>query len=335
MKKKSEGVKTDLEERDSGIFGVSRRDFLTYCGGLAGALALGCAGEGEKPASPPPKKEKIARTIEKAAGKPPVIWLEGQDCAGCSISFLNAEKPSIAEVILDKISLRYHESVMAASGHTADRVMEETRKEGGYVLVVEGAVPAADDRFCMVGGRPFREILGECAKGAAAIIAVGACATYGGIPGAAPSQGKGISGYVGGRPVINLPLCPVHHEHLLATIVYYLENKKAPELDEHGRPLMFFAKTVHDQCERKEAYDAGNYLNDWNDPAQAGWCLAEKGCKGPETYSDCPTRKYNGGVNWCIGAGAPCQGCAEPAFYGQVSPLFASRTPVPGKEDLA
>lgn len=284
---------------------------------------------------PAPTQAQVAETLRHAALKPPVVWLEGQDCAGCSISFLNAEQPSIADVILDGISLRYHESVMAASGHIAETALQEAVKAGGYVLVVEGAIPSADDRFCMVGGRPFREVVEECAKGAAAIIAAGACAAYGGIPGATPSKGQGVTTYVKDKPVINLPQCPVHHEHLLATIVHVLEREDAPELDTHGRPLMFFSKTVHDQCERKAAFEAGNYLNDWNDPAQAGWCLAEKGCKGPVTYSDCPTRKYNGGVNWCVAAGAPCQGCAEPTFYEEMAPLFASRTPAPGKVGLA
>ncbi len=303
---------------------------------MAGALAQGCAVKGgSRPAPSSPTQAKVAETLRAAAGKPPVVWLQGQDCAGCSVSFLNVEQPSAADVILDKISLRYHEPLMAGSGLVAERALRETVRAGGYMLVVEGAIPSADDRFCMVGGRAFREILEECAKGASTVIAAGACAAFGGIPGATPSKGRGVAAYVKNTPVVNLPQCPVHHEHLLATIVYVLEHKQVPELDTHGRPLMFFSKTVHDQCERKAAYEAGNYLNDWNNPAQAGWCLAEKGCKGPVTYSDCPTRKDNGGVNWCIAAGAPCQGCAEPTFYEEMAPLFAARTLARGKAGLA
>jgi len=225
--------------------------------------------------------------------------------------------------VLDTISLRYHEAIMAASGHVSEAALAATLAAGGYVLIVEGSIPGADDRFCEIGGKPFRKIVEECAEKAAAIIAIGACATYGGIPGACPSQGKGVGEIVKGKPVINLPHCPVHHEHLLETIVYYLTERAVPELDDKGRPKLFFSKLVHDQCPRKKHYDEGNYLTDWNDPAQRDWCLAEKGCKGPETYSDCVTRKYNGGVNHCLLCGSPCQGCSEPGFYGAHSPLYA------------
>jgi len=265
----------------------------------------------------------VAKAIEAAAKKPPVIWLEGQDCAGCSISFLSSEQPSAAELILDTLSLRYHEAVMAAAGHKAEHAMAETIKEGGYVLVVEGSIPATEDRFCMVGGRPFREILLECAAGAAAIVAVGSCAAFGGIPGDTVSQGKGVAHFVKDKPVINLPMCPVHPEHMVETIVYFLQNKAAPPLDKHGRPELFFSKTVHDLCERKKHFDNDEYLTDWNDPKQKDWCLGEKGCKGSDTYSDCPTRMYNGKLSYCIDAGCPCMGCAEPTFYAGNSPLYA------------
>ena len=261
------------------LFGLSRRSFLYYCGGLAGSLALmGCGGDKDA--------KKVAKTLTAAAGKPPVIWLQGQDCTGCSISLLNTETPSASELILDTISLRYHEAVMAGSGHVSEQVLADTIKEGGYVLVVEGSIPKADDRFCMIGGKPFKDILLECARDAAAIIAVGSCASFGGIPAASPSLGMPVSHFVKNKPIINLPHCPVHHEHLVTTIVYYLEEKSVPELDKLGRPKLFFSKLVHDQCSRKEAYDNNKFLSDWNDPKQAGWCLADKGCKGTEAYSE-------------------------------------------------
>ena len=310
----------DPEEK---VFGsLSRRDFLQYCGGLAAVLTLpGCGKQPETSA------EDVMRTLARAAtsGKPPVIWLEGQDCAGCSIAFLNLEEPSIGDVLLKSISLRYHETVMAASGKISEAALAETMTAGGYILVVEGSVPAADDRFCTVGGRPFREILDSCAKNAGLILAVGACASFGGLPGASPSQGKGVSEYVTNKPLINLPMCPAHPEHVLATIVYYLQNQKAPALDGSKRPTMFYGSTVHSQCERRRFFTQQKFLADWNDPAQASYCLYQKGCRGRTTYADCPTRKFNGKVNHCIGSGSPCQGCAEPSFYRNEEPLFAER----------
>ena len=292
---------------------ITRRDFLKYCAGVTAALG----------ASDLFTFEKVVHALEAAGKKPPVVWLEGQDCAGCTISLISGADPTPASLILDKISVRYHETIMAAAGHQAEKAMEEAIREGGYVLIVEGSIPKADDRFCMVGGKPFRATVMEAAEKAAAIIAVGACASYGGIPKATPSQGMPVSQVVFGKPIINLPTCPVHMDHLVGTIVYFLVTKKAPPLDNLGRPLMYFSQTVHENCRRRGHFDADEYLTDWNDPAQREWCLLKKGCKGPETYSDCPVRRWNNGINFCIDCGAPCQGCAEPGFYQEMSPLYA------------
>lgn len=292
--------------------GVNRRDFLKYCAITAAALGL----------SELEFTTRLAQAMETASNKPPVIWLEGQDCAGCTISFTGILNPPASSIILDKISLRYHETVMAAAGHLSEKVYHETVKKGGYVLIVEGSVPSADDRFCMVGGRPFRRIVEEAASRAAAIIAVGACAAYGGIPAATPSKGIGLNKVLPGKPVINLPTCPVHPDHLAGTILYFLTTGKVPELDKIGRPVMYFRESIHDNCRRRAHFDAGRFLKDWNDPKQKDWCLFEKGCKGPVTYSDCAVRRWNNGINFCIDCGAPCQGCAEPGFYADMTPLY-------------
>lgn len=294
--------------------GINRRDFLKYCAATAAVLGL----------SELEFTTKVAQALEAASKKPPVIWLEGQDCAGCTISFTGILNPPASSIILDKISLRYHETAMAAAGHLAEKVYQDTVKEGGYVLIVEGSVPSADDRFCMVGGRPFKKILEEAAKNAAAIIAVGACAAYGGIPAATPSKGIGLNKALPGKAVINLPTCPVHPDHLSGTILYFLTTGKVPELDKIGRPMVYFGQSIHDNCRRRSYFDAGKFLKDWNDPKQKDFCLYEKGCKGPVTYSDCPVRRWNEGVNFCIDCGAPCQGCAEPGFYAGMTPLYTA-----------
>jgi hydrogenase small subunit len=292
--------------------GIGRRTFLKICASTAAFFGL----------SQSQVMEGLARAVGNSGAKPAVIWLEGQDCAGCSISFTGSLNPPATTILLDKISLRYHETVMAASGHQAEEAYHHAMKEGGYVLVVEGSVPSADDRFCMIGGRAFREIVEEAAENAAAIIAVGACATYGGIPAATPSKGVGLRDALPGKTVINLPTCPVHPEHLVGTVSYFLATGKAPALDDDGRPLAFYRALIHDNCRRRGEFENGNFLQDWNDPAQKDWCLYEKGCKGPETYSDCPIRRWNDGVNFCIDCGAGCMGCAQPDFYDGMSPLF-------------
>lgn len=296
--------------------GVERRDFLKYCVATAALFGL----------SEFEFTTKLAYALETASKKPPVIWLEGQDCAGCTISFLGVMNPPVSSIILDKISLRYHETAMAAAGHLAEEAYEETMKKGGYILIVEGSVPSADDRFCVIGKRPFKKILEEAAANAAAIIAVGACATYGGIPAATPSKGIGLNKALPGKAVINLPTCPVHPDHLVGTILYFLTTGKVPELDSIGRPVMYYRESIHDNCRRRGHFDAGRFLTDWNDPKQEDWCMLMKGCKGPMTNSDCPIRRWNDGINFCIDCGAVCMGCAEPGFYAEMTPLYTAES---------
>jgi hydrogenase small subunit len=296
--------------------GINRRDFLKYCSVTAALFGL----------SELDFTTRFAHAVETASAKPPVIWLEGQDCAGCTISFLGISNPPVASIILDKISLRYHETAMAAAGYQAEEAYRETVKKGGYVLIVEGSVPSADDRYCMIGGRPFRKILEEAAKNAAAIIAVGACATYGGIPAATPSKGIGLNKALPGKTVINIPTCPAHPDHIAGTLLYFLTTGKVPELDSIGRPKMYFRELIHDNCRRRAHFDAGQFLTDWNDPTQKDWCMLQKGCKGPLTTSDCPVRRWNNGISFCIDCGAVCMGCAEPGFYAQMTPLYTAES---------
>jgi len=295
---------------------INRRDFMKYCATTAAVLGL----------SELEFVTKVSEVLAGAASKPPVIWLQGQDCAGCSISFAGALNPPIASMLLDRVSVRYHEAIMAASGHVAEAALKETVQAGGFVLCVEGAIPTKDDRFCMVGGRPFREAVEEAAAKAAAIIAVGACATYGGIPAAGPTGAVGVTKIIKDKPVINLSTCPVHCDHLIGTVLYYLTTSKVPPLDKLGRPKMYFGELVHDNCRRRSYFDNEMFLTDWNDPAQKNWCLYQKGCKGPDTYADCPVRRWNDGLNFCIDCGAGCMGCSEPEFYAGMSPLYTAES---------
>ncbi len=304
------------------IRGISRRDFLKYVGMLGVMTGL--------------SESAILKSLAQAAeqggsGKFPVVWLNGQDCTGCTISLTGSLNPPVASLILDKLSIRYHETIMAASGEVAEQAYKDALKKGGYLLVVEGSIPEADDRFCMIGGRPFKKIVKEAAAKASMIVAVGACASFGGIPAATPSRGMGVKKLLPEKTVINLSTCPVHPEHLVGTIVQILTTGKAPELDENGRPKIYFGPVVHDNCKRRKNFDDSKFLKDWNDPAQKDYCLFEKGCKGPNTNSDCPVRLWNDKTNFCIDCGAGCQGCSDPTFYGKMTPLFTSEGEVSRK----
>jgi hydrogenase small subunit len=310
--------------RELKAYGVSRRDFLKYCATTAAVLGL----------SEFEFTTKLAQALEKpTSGKPAVMWLEGLACCGCTISLTQSLNPPISSIILDKISLRQHDTIMAAAGHLVEKVYDETVKEGGYILIIEGAVPSADDRFCKIGGRSFRELVEGAAKNAAAILAVGACSAYGGIPRATPSKGIAISEALKragiNKPVVNISTCPVHPDHLVGTILYVLVTGKPPELDSKGRPAMYFGEvSMHDNCRRRAHFDAGEFLKDWNDPKQKNWCLFEKGCKGPVSYIDCTIRRWNDGINFCLDCGGLCQACGEPVFYEKVSPLYTAESEI-------
>ena len=302
--------------------GVSRRDFLKFCTFMAGTLAL--------PAGMTPK---IAQALESAK-RPPVVWLEFQDCCADTETFLRASNPSVATIILELISLNYHETIMAAAGHQAEALLEQTVQEGGYITIVEGSIPTKDNGvYCCIGGRSAVDIVNEVAGNAAAVITVGACATWGGWPSSRPSPtgAKGVRDVVKGVPIINLPGCPHNVVNSVATIVYYLTYGSLPDTDHIGRPLFAYGKRIHDNCERRGHFDAGQYVEVWDDDAsRKGWCLYKMGCKGPETYMNCPTVRFNDGTNWPIGAGHGCVGCAEVGFWDNMTPFYKRLPEVPG-----
>jgi hydrogenase small subunit len=302
---------------------MTRRDFLKIASASLAMLGLSQA-----------LTPQVARALEDSVGKTPVIWLEGQDCAGCTESFLNSLEPTAVSILLDTLSLRYHETAMAASGHQAEEARAKAIEEGGYILVVEGSIPMAEDGlYCTIGGKTFTEIVRESIRNAAVIVPVGACATYGGIPGAGPTDAVGVlyrntkrhhyfDDVIGNKPVINLPTCPLHVERLVGVVVHFLSFGTVPPLDRFQRPLAFYGTNQHENCERRGHFDAGRFVTDWGDPSQQGWCLYLKGCRGPVAWQDCWKRKWNNRTNYCIQANTPCVACCEPEFYESFSPIY-------------
>jgi hydrogenase small subunit len=263
--------------------GVSRREFMGFCTSMAAALAL-----------PDTVAAQIAQAIRKTE-KPVLVWLEFQDCAGNTESFLRASRPSAAEVILDIMSVDYHETIMAAAGHQAEENLAATVKQraGSYIAVVEGSIPTgANGGYCTIGGRAAVDIAREVCGGAAATIAIGTCAAFGGIPAASPNPtgALGVADAVPGvRNLINLSACPANVENLTALLVYYLTFKRWPPLDHLRRPLFAYGKSIHDNCERGAHFDAGQYVEQWGDAGhRAGYCLYKMGCKGPVAFQNCP-----------------------------------------------
>jgi len=303
--------------------GVSRRDFMKFCTASAATLAL-----------PIGFAPKIAQALDDT--RVPVIWVEFQSCSGDSEAFLRANQPTAGDIILDVISLEYSEVVMAAAGHLAEDAKHQAMEKykGQYVLIVEGSIPTGENgAYCTVGGVSAEESLKKLVGNAAATITVGTCASFGGIPAAAPNPtgARSVSELVPGAAVINLPGCPVNAENLTATIVHFLTFKRLPATDALGRPKFAYGKRIHDNCERRGHFDAGQYSEAFGDPGhRQGYCLYKLGCKGPETFHNCPTVRYNEGTSWPIMAGHGCIGCSEPGFWDTMSPFYRRLPNVPG-----
>jgi hydrogenase small subunit len=306
---------------------VDRRAFLRYCGGITALLAL-----------PPRFTPDIARALS-AVDRPPLVWLELQDCAGDTESFLRAHDPSVAGLILDLLSVDYHETIMAAAGHDAEAARDATVAAGGHLVVVEGSVPLGEfGAYCTIGGRSAEQLLIEAARDAAAVINVGTCSSYGGLPAAAPNPTGAVAAaqVVSGVPVLNLPGCPMNVDNLTATLAHYLTFGELPAADELGRPLFAYGNLIHDICPRRKYFDTRRFVREWGDEGhRKGWCLFRMGCKGPYASHNCPIIGWNGATNWPVGAGHGCIGCSEPSFWDELSPIYDRLLPMAGVAEVA
>jgi hydrogenase small subunit len=306
-----------LEQPVEDRLGISRRQFLQFCATLTATLGL-----------PAGAAAAVQKALESAR-RPSVIWLHFQECTGCTESLLRAEHPTIEKLILDIISLDYHETLFAAAGHQAEDARKAAMKanKGKYILVVEGAIPVKDNGiYCKIGGQTAIDMTKECAADAAAVIAIGSCASWGGMPSAKPNP-TGASGVaeVLGKPVVTIPGCPPNPYNFLSTVAHFLTFGKLPEADKLGRPKFAYSRLIHENCERRAHFDAGRFAKEFGDEGhRQGWCLYKLGCKGPETYANCPAILFGdvSNASWPVGTGHPCIGCTEKGI-GFQKPIHA------------
>lgn len=314
-----EGLEKRLAAR-----GVNRRDFLKFCSLMTATLAL-----------PIRYQPKVAAALA-AATRPALIWLEFQDCAGNTEALLRASRPPIEKLVLDILSVDYHETIMAPAGKQAEKSLLDSvqANKGKYLVVVEGSIPTKDNGvYCTVGGRSAVDITRQVCGSAAATISAGACSFYGGWPAAAPNPtgAVGVKDLMPGIPLLNMPGCPVNVVNLTAAVVHFLTFGALPATDQFGRPLFAYGTRIHDNCERRAHFDAGEYVQEWGDEGhRKGWCLYKMGCKGPATFHNCPTVRYNDGVSWPVGAGHGCVGCSELGFWDTMSPFYRRLPDVKG-----
>jgi len=310
---------------------LSRRNFLKLVGAMGASAFLTTY------------KSEIVSALEEVKDYWHICWLNGAACTGCTISFAQSADPDLVQILTEilvgnsglPIALPdYMETIQVSSGTLAENLKERWRNsKRAKILIVEGAVQ--DEGFCTIHGKDFRDHLREAAEIADFIIAVGQCATYGGIPGAKPWDGqpnptnaKGVQEFLYEvgimKRVINIPCCPAHPDHIVITLASIMMGI-VPELDEHGRPKVFFGKNMHNElCPYRPYYDRGIFITK---PGEEG-CRFKMGCKGPICNTDCAIRKWNNGTSYCVETNI-CIGCSEPGWPDKFSPFYAEVTELP------
>jgi hydrogenase small subunit len=328
----------DTDERRDAFGKIDRRDFMSFCTMMAATLGLSAS-----------FVPKIAAAIEKAVGRQSVIWMHFAECTGDSEAFLRSSYPSTADLILDILSIDYHETIMAASGTAAEAALEDAmrKNKGKYIAVCEGAIPTGTPPgpagkkgdYLRIAGKTGIDLAKEVCGDAGAVMCVGTCSSYGGVQAQKPNPtgAMGVSDAIG-VPTLNIPGCPHNVVNSVATVVNFLLLGSLPAHDRLGRPLFAYGKRIHDTCPRRAHFDAGQFVEEFGDEgAKNKWCLYKMGCKGPQTYHNCSSVEYNDGTSWPIKGGHGCIGCSEPNFWDTMSPFY-ERLPgitLPGVEATA
>jgi len=269
--------------------GVSRRGFLKFCAATASLMAL-----------PPGMAPVIAKALEQAR-RPSVIWLSFQECTGCTESLTRSHAPTLEGLIFDAISLDYHHTLQAASGTAAEEARKTamTENRGKYLLVVDGSIPTGNAGYSTIAGISNLDMLKEVAAGAAAIIAVGTCAAFGGLPHASPNPtgAVAVSDIITDKPIVNVSGCPPIPVVITGVLAHFLTFGSLPELDHLGRPMAFYGNNIHDRCYRRPFYERGQFAESFDDEgAKKGWCLYKLGLDYPPISAIRKKRYGMGGV---------------------------------------
>lgn len=302
--------------------GVSRRDFVKWAAVMTATLGLPASFTG-----------RVAKAAQ-AATRLPLIWKELQSCTGNSMALLRAANPGVEDIILELLSLEYSEVLMSAAGDQAKKVLDESiaKHKGQYIAVFEGSVPTAQGGIFLTkgsGGERGTDLVKRIARDARYVISAGTCAAYGGIPMAQPNPtgAMGIKSFLLANnirtPVINLPACPVSPTNIVGTILEVVMFGRVPKLDAFDRPIWAYGTRIHNMCERRGTFDAGEFVQSWADleGLKKGFCLYKVGCKGPFAYNNCGVVRYNNGTSWPVMAGHGCVGCSEPNFWDTMTPF--------------
>ncbi len=287
----------------------------------------------------------------QAIGEIHVLWIsEGMSCDGDTVSVTAASQPAIEDVVLGLVpglpKVHLHNKVLDFSLGGEDYLgvfRQAARGELGapFVLVIEGSIPNeqinGDGFWTSFGNREdgqpktLNEWIDELAPKAWGVVAVGTCATYGGIHAMSgnPTGCMGLADYLGwdfrsagGLPIVNVPGCPVQPDNFMETLTWLLyqaagKNPIIP-LDDQLRPTWLFGKTVHEGCDRAGYYEQGTFARDYNSPK----CQVKVGCWGPVVNCNVPKRGWMGGIGGCPNVGGICIGCTMPGFPDKFMPFM-------------
>ncbi len=306
---------------------MDRREFIKYCARISlmftGSLLL---------------SDRIAEAFMRIGkGEVNILWLQGQACSGDSVALVYGDSPSVPELIMNIINLRFHPVISVAQGELVMRIIEEELRDRDYILCFEGAVPYKMMGACKIGEFYLTDILKRAISSSVAVVTVGTCSSYGGIPAASRETGaisvvefmkrEGLN-----KPFIRLPGCPTNSIRVTGTVAYIVATGKLPELDKDHRPKLYYPDIIHNNCQRFQYFSQDKYVVDYN---QKHYCLFKMGCKGPITYADCPLRRYNRNTSWCVDSNAPCIGCANPKFpYSPEKGIYTDPKKINPKADI-
>ena len=256
-----------------------------------------------------------------------LVWLELTGCSGNIISLLDGSNPDFKYLISQMTNLIFNNSLSASEGQNAMEMLFSVLGND-YILAVEGAVATKNNgMYNIIGrfnGKPVTalEAVKTLGEKATYVIAVGACATHGGVSAARPNPAECVSVQsVLNRKVIKLPGCPCHPDWFMGTLAHILLYGE-PQLDSRDRPLLFYSTLIHDRCPRRSYFDKGIFAEKLGDKS----CMFKLGCRGPVTRIDCPIRQWNEYVNWPIEDDTPCIGCAQFGFPDAMEPFISYNT---------
>ncbi len=255
--------------------------------------------------------------LQLSSDPPAIAFIHAQNCMGCTTSMLYGNDYDFLDFLSQIGRLEVHPALAFSQGSNYLGNLDRLAQQGDYLLVVEGSIPSQPREACYLGGSPLYDVLAGYAARARMVISSGSCASSGGIPASGGNQTGALSvaAYLSEQnirvPVLRIPGCPAHPDHIMGSIAYIAATGKAPPLKQDTRqPAEYFGEMLHNRCSRYQHFSQDLFVEDFAKDKDN--CLLKKGCRGPVTDSDCPVRRWNQRTSVCVESNTPCIGCMSP-----------------------